>query len=448
MGSNAYRCSHNPVASELLDACDKLGMLVMDENRHLGDTYSGKTPRGTPATQLTDLSAMVRRDRNHPSIIMWSICNEEGLQGTPDGGRIARAMKARVDELDGTRPVTAAMNGGHGDPGGFTGILDMEGYNYNPGGYTWFHEHFPQIPLFGSETGSTVSTRGIYENDPKRGYVSAYDVNFPGWAQTAEAAWQPIADRPYVAGGFVWTGFDYKGEPTPYGWPCINSHFGILDECGFPKDNFWYYLSVWGDKPMVHILPHWNWAGKEGQPISVWCYSNCDRVELFLNGESLGSKDMPRNGHLEWSVPYAPGKLEAKAYRGDTLEASDVVETTGEPAALRLKTDRSVIAADGEDVTMVEVAVVDAQGRVVPTADNMISFKVSGAGAVAGVGNGDPSSHESDVLPFRKAFSGLCMVIVKAKENPGNIRLLATSIDLKSAALTLKSLKWNGKDVQ
>jgi beta-galactosidase len=302
--------------------------------------------------------------------------------------------------------------------------------------------------LFGSETGSTVSTRGIYENDPKRGYVSAYDVNFPGWAQTAEAAWQPIADRPYVAGGFVWTGFDYKGEPTPYGWPCINSHFGILDECGFPKDNFWYYLSVWGDKPIVHILPHWNWSGKEGQPISVWCYSNCDRVELFLNGESLGSKDMPKNGHLEWSVPYAPGKLEAKAYRGDTLEASDVVETTGEPAALRLKTDRSVIAADGEDVTMVEVAVVDAQGRVVPTADNMISFKVSGAGAVAGVGNGDPSSHESDVLPFRKAFNGLCMVIVKAKENPGNIRLLATSIDLKSAALTLKSLKWNGKDVQ
>ncbi|HEV2968525.1 MAG TPA: glycoside hydrolase family 2 TIM barrel-domain containing protein, partial [Pirellulales bacterium] len=244
MGSNAYRCSHNPVAAELLDACDRLGMLVMDETRHLGDTYSGKSPPSTPYSNLSDLSEMVLRDRNHPSIIMWSICNEEGIQGSAAGAKIAKAMKDRVNSLDGTRPVSAAMNGGHGGSG-LTTVLDLEGYNYSPRDYAGFHKKYPQKPMYGSETASAVSTRGIYANDKAKGYVSAYDVNAPPWALPAEKAWRPIAENDYMAGCFVWTGFDYRGEPTPYGWPCINSHFGIMDMCGFPKDSYYYYQAWW-----------------------------------------------------------------------------------------------------------------------------------------------------------------------------------------------------------
>jgi beta-galactosidase len=273
MGCNAYRCSHNPVAPELLDACDRLGMLVMDENRHLGDTYAGKAPANTAATDLSALSAMILRDRNHPSVILWSICNEEDIQGTADGGRIALAMKKRINELDGSRPVTAAMNGGHGTAKGFSSVLDVEGFNYFVDQYVPYHKSHPKLPIFASETSSALATRGIYANDKQKGYMSAYDVNAPEWGLCAEKAWRPVADNPFVAGCFVWTGFDYKGEPTPYAWPCINSHFGILDTCGFPKDTFYYYQSWWSDRPVLHIFPHWNWPGKEGQQIDVWCFS-------------------------------------------------------------------------------------------------------------------------------------------------------------------------------
>lgn len=440
MGSNAYRCSHNPPAAELLDACDRLGMVVMDETRHLGDTYSPKTSRGTGYSDLSDLKAMLLRDRNHPSIIMWSMCNEEGLQGTQEGARIFSAMKEVVRQYDTSRPVTCAMNGGWGS--GISNVEDLQGGNYNPGSYDEFHKSHPDQPFYGSETASTVSTRGIYQNDPVRGYVSAYDVNFPDWAQTAENAWRPIAEREYVAGGFVWTGFDYKGEPTPYAWPCINSHFGIMDECGFPKDNWFYYKAWWGDKPVVHILPHWNWPGKEGQNVSVWCHSNCDRVELFLNGKSLGSKPMPKYGHLEWSVPYAAGALQARGYNtvgGGAVAARDHVETTGPPAALVLTTDRKTLTADGEDVTMVAVSVVDARGRVVPTADDLVQFTTSGGAAVvAGVGNGDASSHEPDRASQRHAFNGLCMAIVQAGDQTGETILTASAPGLKAASITIR----------
>jgi beta-galactosidase len=451
MGSNAYRMSHNPPTAELLDACDKLGMLVMDENRHLGDTENGKASLNTPYADLHEVQSMVLRDRNHPSIIMWSMCNEEGIQSTKEGARIFAAMKKAVDDVDGTRPVTCAMNGGYDSAVGITSVEDLQGINYNPGAYDGFHKAHPTMPLYGSETASTVSTRGVYtttkfggryEGEESKGYVAAYDVNAPPWAQTAEDAWQPIADRPFVAGGYVWTGFDYKGEPTPFNWPDINSNFGILDECGFPKDLFYYYQSVWGDKPIVHVLPHWNWAGKEGQPIDVWAFSNAARVELFLNGASLGAKEMPKNGHLAWSVPYAPGTLEAKGYGSDGKTiAMDKVETTGAPAALRLSTDRTKLTADGEDLTMVEVDVVDSQGRVVPTADNFVSFEVSGAGHVAGVGNGNPSSHEPDKAAYRHAFNGKCLVIVGAGENAGDIHLTASAFGLKGAELEMTAGK-------
>lgn len=438
MGSNAYRCSHNPPAPELLDACDRLGMIVMDETRHLGDTERGKSPVGTKADNLSELKSMLLRDRNHPSIVMWSMFNEENLQGTPEGGRIFAAMKAVTKSLDPTRPVTQAMNYGWG--GDVSKITDLQGVNYSIAEYERFHKAFPTIPVYGSETASTVSTRGIYANDTVRGYVSAYDVNHPEWAETAEHAWKPIAERPWLAGGYVWTGFDYKGEPTPYNWPCINSHFGILDICGFPKDNYWYYQAWWGDKPVVHLLPHWNWSGKEGQTISVWCHSNADQVELFLNGQSLGAKEMPRYSHLEWEVPYQPGVLEAKGYRAGRLIASDRVETTSAPAALRLKAERRRLAADSEDILPVEVEILDAKGRVVPTADNAVEFRLLGAGTVAGVGNGDPSSHEPDKASRRNAFNGRCMVLVQATSEPGSLVLTASSPGLKPATLTLTTI--------
>ena len=446
MGSNAYRMSHNPPTSELLDACDKLGMLVMDENRHLGDTEDGKASDNTPYADLHEVQSMVLRDRNHPSIIMWSMCNEEGIAGDIHGETIFAAMKKAVDAVDGTRPVTCAMNGGYFSPDSVTNVEDLQGINYSPGNYDRFHELHPNMPLYGSETASTVSTRGEYSTEQftrdgvkywgpeAQSYVSAYDVNAPGWAQTAEAAWQPIADRPFVAGGFVWTGFDYKGEPTPYGWPCINSDFGILDECGFPKDNFYYYQSVWGNKPVVHILPHWNWAGKEGQPITVWVYSNAANVELSLNGTSLGTKAMPKNGHLEWMVPYVAGTLSATGTdaQGKVI-ATDKVETTGEPTALKLSTDRKQMNADGEDVTMVEVDIVDAKGRIVPDAAERVTFTVTGAGHVTGVGNGDPTDHDPDKANTRLAFHGKCMVIVGAGETAGDIHLTADAAGLTGA---------------
>ncbi len=440
MGSNAYRMSHNPPAKELLDACDRQGMLVMDEARHLGDTYRPKTPRSDPASDLSDLKEMVLRDRNHPSIIMWSMCNEEPLQGTPDGARIFSAMKQATLALDPTRPITCAMNGGWGQ--GITLVEDLQGCNYAPSGYDNFHRNFPDIPMYGSETASAVSTRGEYVNDPVKGYVSAYDVNAPSWAQTAEVAWRAIAERPFVAGGYVWTGFDYKGEPTPYNWPCINSHFGIMDECGFAKDTYYYYLSWWGTQPVAHILPHWNWPGDEGKPKDVWVHSNADRVELFLNGTTLGAKDMPRWGHLQWSVPYAPGKLEAKGYNKSGAQiAYDTVSTTGAATQIRLTPSSKTVLANGEEVVMVEAALLDAEGRVVPYADNQVTFTASGAGQVAGVGNGDASSHEPDRATQRRAFHGLCLAVVQAGEQPGRIMLTATAPGLKSARVTMQAKK-------
>lgn len=439
MGCNAYRMSHNPPAPELIDACDRLGMLVMDENRHLGDTYRDHTPSGTGFTDLSDLRELILRDRNHPSVIMWSMCNEEGLQGSDEGAQIFAAMKTLVLQNDPTRPVTCAMNGGWGS--GISLVEDLQGCNYNPGGYDGYHKAFPHQPMYGSETASAVSTRGEYVNDEKRGYVSAYDLNAPSWAQTAEVAWSALATRPFMAGGYVWTGFDYKGEPTPYGWPCINSHFGIMDECGFPKDTYYYYQSWWTNRNIVHILPHWNWTGQQGRPIDVWCHSNADRVELFLNGKSLGAKEMPRYSHLEWKAPYQPGRLEAKAYRAGKLVATDVVETTGAPVRLRLSTDRKSLTPDGEDTAIVKVEVLDAKGRVVPTADPQINFAIDGPAAIAGVGNGDPSSHEPDKATKRHAFHGLALAVIQAKYGSGRARLTAAAAGLAPAQLEINLRK-------
>lgn len=426
MGCNAYRCSHNPPTPELLDACDRLGMLVMDETRMMAGS----------AEALAQLEALVARDRNHPSVILWSIGNEEPLQGTEVGARMAATMRKRIRKLDTTRPVTLAMNGAWGE--GASRIVDVQGCNYiHLGDVDEFHRRFPDKPVFYSESASTWSTRGIYANDTDRGYVSAYDVNKPGYGDTAESNWTHCHQRPFVAGTFIWTGFDYRGEPTPYAWPCINSHFGICDMCGFPKDNFYYYQAWWSRNTVVHILPHWNWAGREGRRISVWVHSNCEEVELFLNGHSLGRKRVCVPHHLERKVSYRPGVLSAKGWRNGRLAAQAKVETTGAPAALRLIPDRDTLLADHEDCTPITVAVLDRRGRIVPTADNEIAFSLTSNGVILGVGNGDPSSHEPDKASRRRAFNGLCQVIVQARGSAGRIQLRAQSLGLADGTLAL-----------
>ena len=430
-GCNAYRTSHNPPTPELLDACDRLGMLVLDETRLFASVEEG----------LSQLERLIRRDRNHPSVIAWSLENEEWfVQGNDRGGRIAATMLRLARRLDPTRPVTAAMNGGWGSR--VTELMDVQGFNYENRGapadnMDAIHRRFPGKPMWGTEVASTVSTRGIYANDAARGYLSAYDRNKPDWGATAEDWWTRFAARPWLAGGFVWTGFDYRGEPTPYAWPCINSHFGILDTCGFPKDLFFYYKAWWGVEPVLHLFPHWNWQGREGRDVEVWCHSNLGRVELFLNGISLGAHDVPRNGHVTWTVPYAPGTLEARGFRGGQQVLTSTRRTTGAPARIALSPDRASIDANGEDVCVVTVEVRDADGLVVPVADNVVTFRVTGSGKLIGVGNGDPSSHESDKGDTRRAFNGLCCAIVQAGREAGELRIVATSPGLEPAGLVV-----------
>jgi beta-galactosidase len=437
MGSNGYRTSHNPPTPELLGACDRLGMLVMDETRMMSSNPEG----------LSQLERLVRRDRNHACVVIWSLANEEREQSTERGAKMLTTMKRLANKLDPSRPVTTAMNGGWGK--GFSGVVDVQGFNYAGGGggggantgkhMDEFHQAFPKLPTIGSETASDFSTRGIYADDKEKGYVTAYDVRFPGYTLSSEGWWKVYAERPFVSGAFAWTGFDYRGEPSPYNWPCISSHFGILDTCGFPKDNYFYYQAWWSNKPVLHLLPHWNWSGtdKDGQEIDVWCHTNLESVELFLNGNSLGSKRVEPNGHLEWKAKYAPGVLEARGSRDGKVVLTDRRETTGAPAAVVLRPDRSKISADGEDLSMVAVEVVDAQGRLVPTAANLVSFHVSGPGRLIGVGNGDPSCHESDKGDKRSAFNGLCMAFIQALKQPGEISIEASADGLTPASVLI-----------
>ena len=434
MGSNAYRTSHNAPTPELLDACDRLGMLVLDETRMFSSGPEG----------LSELERMVRRDRNHPSVVIWSIANEERQQGTERGARIGGTMKRLVQKLDPTRPVTAAMNGNWGK--GLSGVVDVQGFNYYLENIDAYREKFPKQPLMGTETASTVSTRGIYADDAVKGYVAAYDNRKPKWGATAEEWWKFYAARDWLAGGFVWTGFDYRGEPTPYHLPCVSSHFGLMDTCGFPKDNYFYYKTWWAPEPALHLLPHWTWPGREGEEIEVWCYCNQQSVELFLNGVSLGSQTVERNGHLVWKVKYAPGKLEARASASGRVVLTAANETAGAASKLVLTADRVQIQADGEDVSIVTVQVVDAKGRPVPVAANKISFALQGPGRLLGVGNGDPSCYESDrpmspTTASRSVFNGLCMAIVQSSRESGEITIVASSPGLETAKIVVGSLQ-------
>jgi beta-galactosidase len=436
MGCNAIRTSHNAPTPELLDACDQLGILVLDENRRLG----------TNAEPMGELQRQVLRDRNHPSVFCWSLCNEEwDMQTTATGQTIIGVMQSLVNSLDSTRLCTAAINNGSLGGVGFTAVLDVQGLNYNiPGALDSYHPGNPDSPIIGTEVGSTVTTRGIYTNDTVNCYVASYDIitlsglpNPVTWGETAEDWWQIYYARPWASGAFNWTGFDYRGEPTPYNWPCINSHFGQMDTCGFPKDLFYYYQANWTLKPVLHLFPHWNW-GTVGQPIKVWVYGNCQAVQLFTNGVSLGRQTLNVQGHVEWDgVPYAQGTLQAIGYNNGVAVITNTEVTTGAPAAISLIPDRSTILADGLDVSVVKVAVLDGQGNIVPTASsNTVTFSISG-GAILGVGNGNPSDHEADQASQRTVFNGLAEVIVQSTNQPGSIVLTATSSGLTSTNITI-----------
>jgi beta-galactosidase len=438
MGSNAIRTSHNAPTPELLDLCDRLGMLVMDENREYGINPQ----------QLDGLKRLILRDRNHPCVIIWSLGNEEWtIEGADNGTRVTQTMQTFAQRLDPTRRFTAAVSGGWGK--GSSVSLDVMGFNYYSHGKTdSYHKQFPAKPSVATEDGSTLSTRGIYFQDREHQHLTAYDVNKADWSLLAEESWPYYAARPFVAGQFQWTGFDYRGEETPFNWPAISSQFGILDTCGFPKDNFYYYQAWWSDHPVLHVFPHWNWPGKEGQGIDVWAYSNCEEVELFLNGASQGRKKMPQNMHLEWKVKYAPGVLIARGYNDGKEILTEKIETTGAPAAVQLAPNHARLKADGEDVAMIAVSVTDAQGRPVPDAANKIHFELAGPGKILGLGNGDPSSHEPDVFLStgngapdwqRSLFNGLAQIIVQSTMDPGEIKLTARADGLTPITLVIPS---------
>ncbi|MBL7743236.1 MAG: glycosyl hydrolase 53 family protein [Chitinophagaceae bacterium] len=439
-GVNAYRTSHNAPTPELLDACDSLGMLVMDEQRLLnsGPEYMNQFER------------LVKRDRSRACVFMWSIGNEEGwIHTTTFGKRIAQTFIAKQKELDPTRTCTYAADLANVYKG-VNEVIPVRSFNYRHFGVADYHRDHPEQPIIGTEMGSTVTTRGIYEKDTIRGYVPDQDITAPWWASKAEDWWTLAAVNDFWLGGFVWTGLDYRGEPTPYSWPNINSHFGIMDMCGFPKNIYYYYQSWWTDKDVLHISPHWNWRGKQagwnkkvGDPVDVWVNTNADNVELFLNGKSLGKKDMPRNSHLQWTVNYEPGKLEAVAYKkGKRLTAK--VETTGAPVEVVVTPYKTTILADGKDATVINISVVDREGREVPDADNLIRFSVSGDGKIIGAGNGDPSSHEPDKCADgawqRTLFNGKCQVIIQAGTKPDMIKFEAKATGLWSGGTDIQTI--------
>jgi beta-galactosidase len=445
-GCNAYRASHHPPTPELLDACDRLGMVVIDENRLMGTTDY----------HYDHLQRMILRDRNHPCVVLWSVGNEEwGMEGSEQGTRVTAAMQSVVKRLDATRPVTVAISGGWG--WGNSVPIQVAGLNYlgnlNKSGFTpdQWHARRPEQIIVGTEECAFHQTRGIYFDDRGKCHLRAYDWDPSDWGASAEQAWSHYADRDYLAGMFVWTGFDYRGEPTPFGWPAIASQFGILDLCGFPKDAAYYFQAWWRDEPLLHLFPHWNWPGKEGEQISVWAHSNCDEVELFLNGQSVGRKTLKKYSHLEWPVKYAPGSLLARGYKDGKEILTTQVETTGTPAAVQLTPHRATLKANGADVSVITVQVNDHQGRRVPTAANEIAFTIQGPGKIIGVGNGDPSSHEPDQFlkvdgspaPIwrRSLFNGLGQVIVQSTGQPGEITLNAQAAGLTAAGLSLSAVE-------
>jgi beta-galactosidase len=480
MGANAIRTSHNPPAPELLDVCDRLGLMVMDEAFDMWRTPKVKNGSAKYFDQWgeTDLRDMIRRDRNHPSVVLYSIGNEVMEQSEENGWTIAKDLTRICHEEDSTRKVTAAFNQlDNAIKNKLADQVDVPGFNYEPRRYERVLKEHPDWIIVGSETSSCVSSRGVYHFPLEKYYkhpslqLSSYDIITPPWAYPPDVEFEAQDRFPGVLGEFVWTGFDYIGEPTPYfwerwgpkfdepDWPARSSYFGIVDLAGFPKDRYFLYQSVWAKEPMVHLLPHWNWAGHEREAIPVMVYTNAEDVELFVNGRSLGRKkrgaepvilpvgDNVSPDHtfaskyrLLWQVPYEPGSLRAVASTGGKVLATTEVRTAGAPARLRVSADRVRLRADGEDLAFLTVRVEDKDGNLCPLADNVVRFAVSGAASIAGVDNGNPATTEPFQASQRRAFNGLCLLVVRPKRGtPGAIHVLSTSEGLEPSETALSS---------
>ena len=455
MGCNGIRTSHNPPAPELLDLCDKMGFIVMDEAFDMWKKKKTEFDYHLYWDQWhkRDLEDLVLRDRNHPSVFIWSIGNEIPEQGDSTGISMAKELAGIVKTLDNTRPITSACNEPESNYIIQSQALDLIGFNYHHKAYPDFLTKFPGQKFIATETTSALAARGHYDmpSDSVRVWptrwdkpiagnpdftCSAYDNCHVPWGSTHEDTWKIIKKYDFLSGLFIWTGFDYIGEPTPYGWPARSSYFGIVDLAGFPKDAFYMYQSEWTAKPVLHIFPHWNW--KQGDIIDIWAYSNSDEVELFLNGKSLGTKSKKGDElHLMWKVPYTPGTLKAISRTKGKEILTEEIKTAGKPAKIIVSADRSQIKADGADLSFVTIKITDKDGVMVPNADNLVNFQLTGDGLIAGVDNGSETSHEPFKANYRKAFNGLCLAVIQSKEKAGTITLKATSEGLEPASVEI-----------
>ena len=489
MGCNGIRCSHNPPAPELLDLCDRMGFIVMDE---AFDMWRKKKTAHDYARYFNewherDLNDFILRDRNHPSVFMWSIGNEvleqwsdakadtlsleeanlilnfghssemlakEGEESV--NSLLTKKLVSFVKGLDPTRPVTAGCNEPNSGNHLFrSGVLDVIGYNYHNKDIPNVPANFPDKPFIITESNSALMTRGYYRMPSDRMFIwpkrwdksfadstfacSSYENCHVPWGNTHEESLKLVRDNDFISGQYVWTGFDYIGEPTPYGWPARSSYFGIVDLAGFPKDVYYLYQSEWTDKQVLHLFPHWNWT--PGQEIDMWCYYNqADEVELFVNGKSQGvkRKDLD-NLHVAWRVKFEPGTVKVIARERGKVVAEKEICTAGKPAEIRLTPDRSILTADGKDLCFVTVEVLDEKGNLCPDADNLVNFTVQGNGFIAGVDNGNPVSMERFKDEKRKAFYGKCLVVIQNDGKPGKAKLTATSEGLRQAVLKISA---------
>ncbi|MDR0642851.1 MAG: DUF4982 domain-containing protein [Treponema sp.] len=449
MGSNAYRSAHHPADPVLLDICDRLGMLVIDENRLLESSE----------LRLGDLRDLIKRDRNHPSVVLWSLCNEEMIGGSSLAVRMLRHLANEVRRLDKTRPVVSAEllpPGGALNPEYFK-IFDVLGLNYPESplmgdNLSKIKAAYPEGRYLNSETASYFSTRGAYADDWERcqnnNFGSRFSMMSPGknvkdpigagGTARPEDALGFYAANPYTGGVFIWTGFDYRGEPSPFPWPAISSQFGIMDTCGFPKDYYYYYKAHWTAAALIHVMPHWTWPGREGENIRLRVFTNCEEAEIMVNGSSAGRKSCGQDW-TEWELPYTPGVLEAVAYRDGKEAAREIHRTAGAPAALVLEPEswtETLLRAGAAAV--VSVSVLDREGNPVPAADNSVSFEVTGNGRLLGLGNGDPADHGGDTYPVRRLFAGKAAAIIEAGAGKNSLILKAASPGLTGAALEVK----------
>ena len=489
MGCNGIRCSHNPPSPELLDLCDRMGFIVMDE---AFDMWRKKKTAHDYARYFNewherDLNDFILRDRNHPSVFMWSIGNEvleqwsdakadtlsleeanlilnfghssemlakEGEESV--NSLLTKKLVSFVKGLDPARPITAGCNEPNSGNHLFrSGVLDVIGYNYHNKDIPNVPANFPDKPFIITESNSALMTRGYYRMPSDRMFIwperwdksfadstfacSSYENCHVPWGNTHEESLKLVRDNDFISGQYVWTGFDYIGEPTPYGWPARSSYFGIVDLAGFPKDVYYLYQSEWTDKQMLHLFPHWNWT--PGQEIDMWCYYNqADEVELFVNGKSQGvkRKDLD-NLHVAWRVKFEPGTVKVIARESGKVVAEKEICTAGKPAEIRLTPDRSILTADGKDLCFVTVEVLDEKGTLCPDADNLVNFTVQGNGFIAGVDNGNPVSMERFKDEKRKAFYGKCLVVIQNDGKPGKAKLTATSEGLRQAVLKISA---------